>query len=228
MSVRRLWLYLLGLLMMVGCSSKKSDDSIDSLGLPYEVQASYRATSSLLDEAPATLKSFSITSSENDLQLLVDQYDGLVFNYDASDLTADARKFCAHHKARVDSLRQVIRGVINDNLSSVRRTLVYDMDQDFEDEIEYAFKVPKGTRIYVHCTVSVQASIRLYNKENNVTLRSWNRKKDLDDSVVASATAIYVLRVKAKGEHTLSLDVSKNLININELDKEYELPEDEE
>ena len=117
---------------------------------------------------------------------------------------------------------------LKENLSSVRRTLVYDMDQDFEDEIEYAFKVPKGTRIYVQCSVSVQASIRLYNKENNVTLRSWSRKKELDDSAVASATAIYILKVKAKGEHTLSLEVTKNLISIDELDKDYELPEDEE
>ncbi len=229
MSVCRFWFCLVGVMIMFGCSSKQSDDSsVDSLGLPYEVKESYAATASLLEEAPSTLKSFNSTASDDDLQLLVDQYEGLVFTYDAGDLTDDARKFCAHHKARVDSLRQVIRGVIKENLSSVRRTLVYDMEQDFEDEIEYAFKVPKGTRIYVQCSVSVQASIRLYNKENNVTLRSWSRKKELDDSAVASATAIYILKVKAKGEHTLSLEVTKNLISIDELDKDYELPEDEE
>ena len=229
MSVCRFWYCLVGVMFFFGCSSKNSDDSsLESLGLPYEVKESYTATASLLDEAPSTLKSYRITDSDNDLQLLVDQYDGLVFNYDAEVLSDEARKFCAHHKYRVDSLRQVLRGVIKENLSSVRRNLVYDMDQDFEDEIEYAFKVPKGTRIYVNCTVSVQSSIRLYNKDNNVTLRSWNRKKQLDDSVVASATAIYVLKVKAKGEHTLSLEVNKNLISIDELDKDYELPEDEE
>lgn len=227
MSAFRFWFCLVGVMISFGCSSKKSDDSsVEKLGLPYEVKASYKATASLLEEAPSTLKSFRSTASDNDLQLLVDQYEGLVFTYDAADLSGDARKFCANHKARVDSLRKVIRGVIKENLSSVRRTLVYDSNQDFKDEIEYAFKVPKGTTIFVQCSVSESADIRLYNKASGATLRSWSRKSELNDSVKASATAVYILKVKKKGEHTLSVEVNKNLISIDELDKDYEFSED--
>ena len=126
MLARSLCIMIAGMLILAGCSSKKTADTVDTLGLPYEVKENYWSTSSLLDEAPSTLKSYRITASDNDLQLLVEQYDGLVFTYDASGLSDDARKFCAHHKYRVDSLRQVIRGVIAENLSSVRRTLVYE------------------------------------------------------------------------------------------------------
>ena len=226
MFVRRFLVCFVGMLALVGCSSKKSADPIAGLGLPYEVKASYTATSTLLEEAPSTLKSYRITGADNDLQLLVDQYDGLVFNYTASELSDDARKFCAHHKYRVDSLRQVIRGVISENLASVRRTLVNENELQIEEETEFAFFVPKGTKIYVDYSVSSPANVRLYNKETHAALRSWGRKKEVNDSVVVKSDGVYVWKVKVKGAQYLTVDITKNLINIDELDKHYEVPDD--
>ena len=97
MLARSLCIMIAGMLILAGCSSKKTADTVDTLGLPYEVKESYWSTSSLLDEAPSTLKSYRITASDNDLQLLVEQYDELMFTYDAAGLSDDARKFCAHH-----------------------------------------------------------------------------------------------------------------------------------
>lgn len=185
-------------------------------------------TASLLEEAPSTLKSYRITASDNDLQLLVDQYDGLVFNYEAEALSDDARKFCAHHKYRVDSLRQVLRGIIKENLPSVRRTLVYENGLQFDEEAEYAFFVPKGTKIYVDYTVSAPANARLYKKDTHAALRSWIRKKVVNDSVVVKADGVYIWKVKVKGAQYMNVDITKNLIGIDELDKHYDVPEGEE
>lgn len=229
MSVCRFWFCLVGVMIMFGCSSKQSDDSsVDSLGLPYEVKESYAATASLLEEAPSTLKSYRITASDNDLQLLVEQYDELVFTYDAAGLSDDARKFCAHHKYRVDSLRQVLRGVIAENLASVRRTLVYENELQFDDEIEYAFYVPKGTMIYVDYKVSTPANVRLYNKETHTALRAWSRKRQMTDSVLVKTDGVYIWKVKAKGGQYLNVDITKNLTTIEELDKKYDAQENME
>lgn len=225
MSARCLFIYMLGMLMLAGCSSKKTANTVDTLGLPYEVKEKYWSTSSLLEEAPSTLKSYRITASNNDLQLLVEQYDELVFTYDAAGLSDDARKFCAHHKYRVDSLRQVLRGVIGENLASVRRTLVYENELQFDDEIEYAFYVPKGTMIFVDYKVSAPANVRLYNKETHTALRAWSRKRQVTDSVLVKSDGVYIWKVKAKGGQFLNVDINKNLINIAELDKRYDVPE---
>ena len=222
MLARSLCIMIAGMLILAGCSSKKTADTVDTLGLPYEVKESYWSTSSLLDEAPSTLKSYRITASDNDLQLLVEQYDELVFTYDAAGLSDDARKFCAHHKYRVDSLRQVLRGVIAENLASVRRTLVYENELQFDDEIEYAFYVPKGTMIYVDYKVSTPANVRLYNKETHTALRAWSRKRQMTDSVLVKTDGVYIWKVKAKGGQYLNVDITKNLTSIGELDKHYE------
>lgn len=223
MLARRLYILIMGMLILAGCSSKKTADTVDTLGLPYEVKEKYWSTSSLLDEAPSTLKSYRITASDNDLQLLVEQYDELVFTYDAAGLSDDARKFCAHHKYRVDSLRQVLRGVIGENLASVRRTLVYESELQFDDEIEYSFYVPKGTMIYVDYKVSAPANVRLYNKVTHTALRAWSRKKQITDSVLVKTDGIYIWKVKAKGGQYLDVDITKNLTSIDELDKHYEV-----
>ena len=172
------------------------------------------------------MKSYRITASDNDLQLLVEQYDELVFTYDAAGMSDDARKFCAHHKYRVDSLRQVLRGVIGENLSSVRRTLVYENELQFDDEIEYSFYVPKGTMVYVDYSVSSPANVRLYNKETHTALRAWSRKKQITDSVLVKTDGIYIWKVKAKGGQYLNVDITKNLTSIDELDKHYDVPDD--
>jgi hypothetical protein len=224
---RSLMLCLVALLVMAGCSSKKTDSTIDKIVLPYDLKERYVATSSLLEEVPPTLKSFQITASENDLQLLVDQYDGLDFSYNAAGLSDDARKLCAQHKYRVDSLRQVVRGVLNENLRDVRRTLLEEDDLQFVDEVEYAFYVPKGTRIYVDYTIGTAASGRLYNKSSRANLRSWNRKKNVHDNVVANASGVYVWSLKLKGDQTVSVEITKNLISIDELDKHYDVSDDD-
>lgn len=226
MLARRLFVFIMGMMILAGCSSKKTEDTVDTLGLPYEVKEKYWSTSSLLDEAPSTLKSYRITASDNDLQLLVEQYDELVFTYDVAGMSDDARKFCARHKYRVDSLRQVLRGVIGENLASVRRTLVYENELQFDDEIEYSFYVPKGTMIYVDYSVSSPANVRLYNKDTHTALRAWSRKKQITDSVLVKNDGIYIWKVKAKGGQYLNVDITKNLTSIDELDKHYDVPDD--
>lgn len=226
MSVRRLFISVVVLLILAGCSSKKADNDIDKIVLPYDLKERYMATSSLLEEVPPTLKSFKITASENDLQLLVDQYDGLEFNYNAAGLSDDARKLCSQHKYRVDSLRQEVRKVLMENLTDIRLTLLEEDDLQFTDEVEYAFYVPKGTRIYVDYSLGSAANGRLYYKATRANLRSWNRRKTVHDDVVAKADGIYVWSLKVKGDHAVSVEITKNLINIDELDKHYEVPDD--
>ncbi len=218
------------MISLSGCSSQSDSvhaDEIKDLDMPEEVQESYLQSADLLDDVTLSLKNYRLTQSDESFEKLHSLYQYLGFDYDADDLSDDAKKFCQEFAFKVDSVRFIVKSALEDGLSQYRQVLVNEDDKLIDQEASFPVYLPKGAVLYIGGECSEVMDVKLYNADSEHIISTWKKKKSLQDSIVVSNGAVYVLNVTTKGSQYLTLNLKRNFKSLNELDKGYEIATEE-
>ena len=232
MKIRIVTFIIIGLLLAGGCKKRTEpkspiDQQMEALALPTPVETSFRNSVALFDALTMMMKSYELTATDNDYLQLAKAYWDLSFSYDEEGLTDDGRKACATLKYRIDSVRDEAKRILLENLPDYRRLLFNENDQPLDETTEYPVFLLKGTKLYLSFETSGTATIRLLNADSRNTVRTWNGKKAISDSIAINNSAIYLVEVEPKDSPYISLTLERNCKNLQDVIKEYEINEEE-
>ncbi len=228
-----LFVILVVSLSLCGCTRKTTkpksdlDRQMEALELPTAVEQSYRKSSELMEALSLNMKSFELTGSDEDYYKVAKTYNDLKFTYSDDELSAEGRKSCAGHKYQIDSLRNIARKLLEDNLSGYRRTLANEADKLVEEPVKYPVYLPKGTKLYLDFESSSPVVVRLLNADSHATLKTWSGKKAICDSLTISNGAIYLIDLQPKDNPYINLTLERSCKDLADVTRPYEVTEEE-
>lgn len=223
------FLFCLALMLLWGCNNNPNQksqyaDEIIDLEMSTDMKDAYQESSDLMDEISIAMRSFDLTKSEEDFHKLFELYGDLQFNYeDDNDMSPEAKKVCNEHKFKVDSVRFVVNKLLEENVSTIRQTLLNEDDKLMDKNTSYPFYLPKGTVLYIDYEASSAVNTKIYNADSEASIRTWNGKKEVHDSIVINNGAIYVWEIMPKAALYVTATVKRNCKSLDDYDKEYDI-----
>ena len=203
-------------LMLMGCSGR--GPKVASLLGGETEQDPLSAANDAIDNIGYDVRRLDMDLSSENYMALKTDYDNLCqFDIEPSDFAEDQRAEARKVSFRLDSVKQAVAQVLNDNLRYVRQDLVAESDHLVNGVAEYPVYLQRGSKLYIDLNTTGGVTAKLYNVDSRQLVKNYAGKKVVKDSVTINNSAIYLLELTTKGAQYIDLSLRQNVGEVDQL-----------
>lgn len=209
---------------MVGLLTISCGDSKPNYGACIQIEMDNALDS--LEKAKAYVEQFNHNQNADNLKKLIGVANGLHLEYDDGGLTLEEQQTLLSYKSQVDSMHRLVTSLIETSAHEIPIPVFVMEDQLMDKTLKKSFFASRGDTLLLDMKFDNRSNVCLYNADSHKLIRSWSKKKQLQDKIAITNSAIYLLLI----DHTINQYVdAEALLKMKNLDlivNPHEIQED--
>lgn len=203
---------LLVSVILVACGGKKSRSSeIGQTESTIRIEESYRLASDKLDELTLALKEFDKDQSMENINNVMDIYENLDFSFSADGVREEDLHKYKKLQLGIDSAKIVVEKTIGNKIKQIHKNLVNEQDHLLTSAEVIPVYLKRGDKLFLNFETQGNITVKLYNADSRSTIKTYQGKKVLHDSLKIANSAIYLLEMKPIGNTYVDLELEKSV-----------------
>ncbi|MCR4858095.1 MAG: hypothetical protein K5890_07865 [Bacteroidales bacterium] len=198
--------------ILAACGGKKNPHSETSQAeSTISIEESYRLASNKLDNLTLALKEFDEDQSMENIDKVMDIYENLDFSISVDEASEEDLHKYKKLQLDIDSAKIVVEKTIGNKIKQIHKNLVNEQDHLLTSTEVIPVYLKRGDKLFLNFETQGNVTIKLYNADSRSTIKTYQGKKVLHDSLKIANSAIYLLEMKPVGNTYVDFELEKSV-----------------
>jgi len=173
------------------------------------IECNYDEAKAQLAKAKQEVEYLPETIDRERYEALMEEVDALGVIYDI-DGDAEEVKRCQELQGEIDLFRESIPLVLNSGKHNFRLNVLTHSDYLIENTEAIPVYVRKGETLKLEMEFEKKLTVTLYNGDSHSVIKTYKNKSELNDSMTARFSAVYLVEIAPKSRTYVNATISLN------------------
>ena len=208
---RKIFVLLVSVLL-IACGGKKDHDpATEQTENTKSLEESYRLASNKLDDLTLALKKLEMDQSIENIDNVLEIYNVLDFSFNEDGASEEDLRKYKELQFKIDSSKIVVEKTVGNKIKQIHKNLVNEQDHLLTSSEIIPVYLKRGEKLFINFETQGNVTVKLYNADSRTTLKTYQGKKILHDSLKIANSAIYLLEMKPIGNTYVDLELEKSV-----------------